>query len=196
MFRFGLLYFLVISFSSLLFADGSQIEERLIIKGIASPTVDLFEAQDAASSKGFRIESDFDVVIGSGATGKDYTITLNGEDNSGVLTWFEDEDRFDFSDIVKTSSGIIVNTTRATTTDTIDTGDHVYFGNTDSAAFTVTLPAGAEGLTYKIINSGSSGNNLDIAPNGSDDLIGANSNFVLSDGESLVISFNATDGWY
>ena len=95
-----------------------------------------------------------------------------------------------------TSQGRIQNTTRATTTYTILVTDDVIFANTDGGTWTVTLPAGVEGQTFKIINSGSSANNLTVAPDGSEHLIGANSNFTLTDGETLVITYNATDGWY
>jgi len=90
----------------------------------------------------------------------------------------------------------IKGTTRVTTTYTILVTDEVIFGNTDSAGYTATLPAGAEGRTFKIINSGSSGNTLTLAPAGSEHLIGVNSSFLLLDGESLDITYNATDGWY
>jgi hypothetical protein len=37
------------------------------------------------------------VTIGAGAAGVDYTLTFDGEDNDGVITWLEDEDTFDMS---------------------------------------------------------------------------------------------------
>lgn len=85
---------------------------------------------------------------------------------------------------------------RNTTTATIDSSAYNWLGNTDSGAFTYTLPAGTDGTQYRIVNTGTSGNNLTIAPNGSDDLLGANSSFVLADGEALEIVFDTTDGWY
>lgn len=97
---------------------------------------------------------------------------------------------------LKTMQGRKVNTTRATTTYTILVTDDNIFCNTDGSAWTATLPAGAEGQRFRIINSGSSLNDLTIAPNGSEHLLGANSNFILRDGETLEIVYNATDGWY
>jgi hypothetical protein len=94
------------------------------------------------------------------------------------------------------SGGIVFETTRVTTTYTILASDYIIFGNTDSAGFTITLPEGVEGQTYKMINSGSSANNLTIAPDGAEHLIGANSNFVLFDGEALKVTYNKDDGWY
>ena len=95
-----------------------------------------------------------------------------------------------------TTVGRIKNTTRKTTTYTILVTDDRVFGNTDSAGWTATLPAGVEGQSFNIINSGSSGNTLVIAPNGSEHLLGVNSNFSLADAETLELTYNATDGWY
>ncbi len=95
-----------------------------------------------------------------------------------------------------TTFGRIKTVTRQTTTYTILVTDSVVFGNTDSAGFTVTLPAGVSGQTFKVINSGSSGNILTVTPDGSEDLLGVNSSFSLFDGEALDITFDSTDGWY
>ncbi len=95
-----------------------------------------------------------------------------------------------------TSAGRIVGTTRITGATTLGVSHHHVFANTDGSAYTVTLPAGVEGTEYRIVNSGSSANDLTIAPDGSEDLIGANSNQTLADGESLTLVYNATDGWY
>ena len=95
-----------------------------------------------------------------------------------------------------TSVGRIKGTTRVTTTYTILVTDEIVVGNTDGGAFTATLPAGAQGRTFRVINSGSTGLDLTLAPNGAEDLIGANTNFTLHDGESIEITYDTTDGWY
>ena len=95
-----------------------------------------------------------------------------------------------------TTFGRIKTVTRQTTTYTILVTDSVVFGNTDSAGFTATLPAGVSGQTFKVVNSGSSGNILTVTPDGSEDLLGVNSSFALFDGEALDITFDSTDGWY
>jgi hypothetical protein len=87
-------------------------------------------------------------------------------------------------------------TTRSTTTATIDTSAYQWNGDTDSAGFTFTLPAGVQGTQYRIVNVGTSGNTLTVSPAGTENLIGENSDFDLSDGESLIIGYDATDGWY
>ena len=95
-----------------------------------------------------------------------------------------------------TTKGRIVGTTRYTTTQTLDADDHHVFCDTDGGAFTVTLPAGVDGTVYKIINCGTSGNNLTVSPNGAELLIGANSSFTVADGETIDITFETTEGWY
>lgn len=100
------------------------------------------------------------------------------------------------SGLLTTTAGRIKNTTRYTTTQIIPITDDQIFCNTDGGAWTATLPAGAEGQSFRIINTGSSNNNLTIAPNGAEHLLGENSNFTLYDGEALIVTYNAADGWY
>jgi len=67
--------------------------------------LDLSASQDinciigVVSATIFKISSG-GVTIGGGVAGTDYTLTFDGETNDGVLTWFEDEDRFEFADDV------------------------------------------------------------------------------------------------
>lgn len=49
------------------------------------------------------------MVIGSGAAGVDYTLSFVGEDNTGVITWQEDEDNFDLSCSLSLNSTQAVN---------------------------------------------------------------------------------------
>lgn len=85
---------------------------------------------------------------------------------------------------------------RVTSDTTLTQSQYHVFANTDSADVTVTLPEGKAGLAYRIVNTGSSGNKVTISPDGTDNLLGANSSFELFDGESLIIVFDTTDGWY
>ena len=95
-----------------------------------------------------------------------------------------------------TSAGRVAGATRITGNTTLDTTHHNVFADTDGGVFTVTLPAGVTGTTYRIINSGSTSNNLTITPNGAELLLGANSSFTLLDGEILVIVYETTEGWW
>ena len=96
-----------------------------------------------------------------------------------------------------TSGGRVAATTRVTSGPyTILSTDHVIFCDTDGGAFTANLPAGVDGQTFKIVNTGSSGNNLTLAPNGSELLKGANSNQTITDGNDLFITYESTEGWW
>jgi hypothetical protein len=59
-----------------------------------------------------------DITWGSGAAGKDYVLTVDGETNDGVITWMEDEDYFKFSD------DILMNST-----------ERIYFNDTSSSIY-------------------------------------------------------------
>lgn len=74
--------------------------------------------------------------------------------------------------------------------------DKIISCDTDTAAVTINLPAGSANTQYKIQNTGTSENLVTITPNGAENLIGANSSFYLSDGESLEISYTVAKGWY
>lgn len=102
----------------------------------------------------------------------------------------------DYLGNLTTFAGRVSGATRITGNTTLDVTHHNVFADTDGGAFTVTLPAGVAGTTYRIINSGSSANNLTITPDGAELLLGANSNFTLLDGDVLVIVYEATEGWW
>ena len=46
-------------------------------------------------------QSTGNVTIGDGSAGVDYTLTFDGEDNDGVITWLEDEDAFNMTGKVR-----------------------------------------------------------------------------------------------
>jgi hypothetical protein len=93
-------------------------------------------------------------------------------------------------------AGRITNTTRVTTTYQILVTDTVVLANTDGGTYVTTLPVGAQGQSIRVVNTGTSGILLTLAPNGAELLIGVNSNFTLFDGESLELVYDATEGWY
>ena len=98
---------------------------------------------------------------------------------------------------LSTGSGRIVGNTRITSADspyTVLASTQNLTVATD-AAVTVNLPAGVAGTYYRIANSGTAGFALTLNPNGAELLIGVNSAFTLNDGESLIIVYDATDGW-
>lgn len=85
--------------------------------------------------------------------------------------------------------------TRVTSNTTIATTDYQWHGNTDAGGITITLPVGVQGQEYKVVNTGTSGNTLVIAPNGIEKLLGENSSFDLVDKEALIVAFDSNDGW-
>ena len=102
-----------------------QTDKAERIGSDADGTLDLY----AGTSIGLNANT----IIGSGAAGVDYTLTFDGESSDGVLTWMEDELRFDFSSHIQIQkdSGVApfikANTTRNTD------GTEVYFeANIDS----------------------------------------------------------------
>lgn len=111
--------------------------------------------------------------------------------SAGVNLWESDTT----NNKIISNGGRVDKITRKTAAYTLTASDHIVFVNTDSAAVTITLPAGIEGTHYIIKNTGSSGNAVTINPNGSETIVGATS-FTLLDGEDLDIHFNATDYWY
>jgi hypothetical protein len=95
-----------------------------------------------------------------------------------------------------TTNGRKKKTSRYTTTQAIPLTDNVVYLDTDSAGFTATLPAGENGQELRIINVGSSGNTAVIAPNGTDNIYGANSNVNLYDSEAIILTYETTEGWW
>jgi hypothetical protein len=52
------------------------------------------------ASKIANLDTNDNLTIGSGSAGVDYTLTFDGADSDGVLTWMEDEDLFKFTDVI------------------------------------------------------------------------------------------------
>lgn len=74
--------------------------------------------------------------------------------------------------------------------------DLVIMCDTDAGAITVNLPAGVAGKSYKIVNAGSTGNDVTITPNGTELFFGDNASFTLADGEILEFNYSTAQGWY
>ena len=95
--------------------------------------------------------------------------------------------------------GMIVNTTRITDAEspyTVLASDHHIFCDTDGGDITANLPAGIDGTNYRIINTGSSGNNVTVAPNGAELLTGSNASRTLSDGSVIILTYEPIEGWW
>lgn len=149
----------------------------------------------------FRVFHADETYPGIGVQGDDYVLLDNNGTAQGTthLRYASANSRVELTvdgTLAAAWPGRIVAVDRYTSNQTLTAANHTVFGDTDGGSFTVSLPAGVAGTEYRIVNTGTSGNNLTIAPNGSELLIGANSNFTLSDGEALIVAYDATEGWY
>ena len=123
--------------------------------------------------------------------GADVSMTFDGSDwifNSENVT-ANDELKITNFDKFSTDCGRIVNTTRVTTTYTILVTDHTVFCN---GTFTATLPAGVEGQSFHITNSGTGIITLD--GNGAETINGELTQ-ELYESDSAHLVYNATDKW-
>jgi len=98
-------------------------------------------------------------------------------------------------------SGWISTTTRIASGDspyTVLETDHIIFCDTDGGAIEVDLHAAPDGAGLKIINCGSSGNDVTVDPNGTEELFGGGAGVAstLADGEIIDIHYNDTEGWW
>ena len=122
-------------------------------------------------------------------------------DSDGDLTITPSGGTVIVSGTLKTTSGRIVNTTRIDDGDspyTILNSDHNIFCDTDGGAITANLLAGVNGTYYRITNTGSSGLNLTLTPDGAELLKGSNSSTIIADGSTIIIVYEASgpEGWW
>lgn len=116
-------------------------------------------------------------------------------DGSGTVTFCVDAKTGDtlVAGLTKTEGGKIVNTTRITGNTTLDATHHHVFCDTDGGAIIVTLPAGVDGTTYRIINAGS--NDVTVAPDGVELIEGLNESQAFAKGV-VILTYETTEGWY
>lgn len=115
--------------------------------------------------------------------------------NSGLITWMEDEDYFDFADTVKTSAGRIINRTSVTSTPyTVLASDEHISVTTASVAITLNLPAIIDGTIYhfKDQDENSAGNNITLSPNGAETIENFASLTINTNGGSVTLVGNST----
>lgn len=163
------------------FATGALTNQRAFV--VSPPTYSFVGASTITNAATAYIE-------GPPVAGTNATITNN-------YSLWVDAGTTRLDGALETQAGRIVNTTRITSGPyTALATDHNIYVDTDSAAITVNLPAGVAGTEYRIINCGSSGNNVTIAPNGAELLLGANSSVGLTDGNVLIVVYESTEGWW
>ena len=89
----------------------------------------------------------------------------------------------------QTEGGRIKNTSRYTSTQSIPvTDDQVYCNGT----FTVTLPTGVDGQSFRIINSGTGTITITSAEN----IVGSTEDVKLNAGDIVILTFETTDKWW
>jgi len=92
---------------------------------------------------------------------------------------------------------VSVNTKRIDDTDSpydVQTSDGYIFCDTDNGDVTVNLLAGVNGLSVKVVNTGSGV--ATVNPNGAELLMGENSGWSLYKGEKLDVVYNSIEGWF
>ena len=101
------------------------------------------------------------------------------------------------ADEVDTKNNIIKNTTIVTSSPYVPSSeDEELFINTDAIPIIITLPAGIDGTNYRMINIGSSGNDVTLIPNGIEKLFGENTTERIADSEVLIMTFETNEGWH
>ena len=98
---------------------------------------------------------------------------------------------------IDTKNSIIKNTTIVTISPytPLATNEELFI-NTDIGPIIITLPAGIDGTNYRMINIGSSGNDVTLIPNGTERLFGEVASEKITDSEVLLMTFQTNEGWY
>jgi len=81
--------------------DGGDVDSR--IEGDADANLFCTDASTdrvgiGTNAPAQKLDVAGNIQFGAGGAGVDYTLTVNGETNDGVITWMEDEDYFQFGD--------------------------------------------------------------------------------------------------
>jgi hypothetical protein len=92
----------------------------------------------------------------------------------------------------------IVRITSADTPYAVLFTDVIIFCDTDGGAIEIDLQAGVNGRGLQIQNVGSSGNDVTVDPNGTEQIFngGAGVSFTMYDSEGITIHYNSTEGWW
>lgn len=135
---------------------------------------------------------------------KDAVEILMGAISSQVSTADNPESKaVTFGDLTSPVTPVIIvtvsPTTRITAADspyTVLHSDEIIFADSDGGAITINLLAGVEGKYHKIINVGTSGNNVTVFPDGTEQLFGGGGSFGLIDSEIIATHYNSVEGWW
>ena len=179
----------------LAFTDNGDAESAFKVTGCIDEGGECFTLNGVApSGTGFSSTGNYLLVINNNDVEK-FSVNYNGDTSiGGDLSVTENAT---ITGSLTTSGGRIVKKIRKTFADTpytIPAAMEELFYNTDGGNSVANLPAGVDSQRYRIINTGS--NQLTVNPNGAENLMGANSGFVLNQGESLIATYDTNDGWF
>jgi len=140
--------------------------------------------------------------VGIGTTSPGARLDIKGSTNDGstnILTW-QDSDGANLGGVntqgkLTTVGSRIHKATLETGTTTLGDTDEVVVVDTDSGPVTINLPPGTNGQHYVITNAGSSGNDVTLTPDGSENLLLVNADQLLHDGETLALYYEDDKGW-
>lgn len=113
-----------------------------------------------------------------------------------MASWSEEELRDHYEDLKRLNEGLHETSVVTGNPYTILPGDEDIFVNTNSESITVLLPVGLNGKQYRIINTGTSSNDVTVTPDGSELLTGESNSRTLSDRGVIILTYNTTEGWW
>lgn len=125
---------------------------------------------------------------------REVTSVPAGED---IRTWSEGQLRDHYEDLKQLHEGHKETTIIGDSPYTILPGDEEIPVNTDSGPVTLLLPAIIDGKKYRIMNVGSSGNNVTLTPDGTDKINGESGDQTLYDAEKFILTgFVELESWW
>ncbi|KKN76976.1 hypothetical protein LCGC14_0364680 [marine sediment metagenome] len=91
-------------------ADNSGTQQTSSVQTIfgANPYFRLSAPNDSGTETPVLELHDESITLFNGAAGVDYFLNFNGEDNDGIITYMEDEDRFDFDNDVDVAGALTI----------------------------------------------------------------------------------------
>lgn len=74
--------------------------------------------------------------------------------------------------------------------------DEVIYIDTTAGDIDITLPVGIVGASYRLVNTGTTGNKIIVTPNGTELLFGVNASEYVYNGETIDLTYELTAGWF